>query len=477
MIFLSVLKKTYFKIISDRHLLFAITIAFIFGVIFSVIALHRYWQYEAWYYDFGIFAQAIYSVSRFEPPIIDHYVVTNKSIFADHFHPFIFVLSPLFWFTSKPEILLVAQSVFTAISGIFMFLTARKVTKSDFLSQCLLLIYFSFIGLHFAVITEFHDIALLPLPLAVYFYAVVTKKPKLLIASTILVLLVKESTFIIPAFYSLLEGIKSKGNWRKINVALLIFSLLYGISVIKIVIPYFSGGTYQYATEGALNFSTLRSLYDSPLKIKTMWQTMASYSFLPLLSPELLPPIILNWFTRFSLNSVSRHGLIMHYNAEVAPTLLFAAMYGVVRLKRWVKKEIVVKIVVSIATLWCIFYSVIVLDSPIRLAVIPDFYSHTKTFAFLDTLVETVPKDGSVMAQANLTPRFITRHVKMLRNNYEDFSPTWIVIDTRAGQNPNNFFGVEKPEELFKTLSGDSKYEVYYQQGEQFIYKRVDHKK
>lgn len=455
-------------------LLTVIIASIVYGVIFSIIALNRYWQYEAWYYDFGIFARAIYLVSRFQPPIIDHFVIPDHLIFGDHFHPFIFILSPLFWFTSKPEILLVAQAALAGLSGIVMYLTAQKLTKNTFLSLCLLVIYFSFIGLHYALITEFHEIALLPLPLSLFFYSLVTKNIRLYVIATIMVLLVKESTFFITTVFCFFEIFKSKGTWRKLNIWLSIASFIYGVLVFKVVIPYFSGGIYQYGEEAEFAISKIYNLYDTPLKIKTIWQTLASYGFLPLAAPEMLIPVVMNWYTRFSISSVSRHGLGLHYNAEIAPTLLFATMTGIQRLRKLVKKGLWIIAGMTVITLWCVYFSVFTLDSPVRLAVLPDFYRHSKEFQFLDDLVAHVPQDGLIMAEENIAPRLITRRVKILRDNYEHYSPDWIVVDTRADQNPNNFFGLaeQKPDIVFPKLAKDSNYEVYYQHGPQIIYKK-----
>ena len=60
-----------------------------------LVSLHRFWQFEVFYYDFGIFDSAIWKAAHFTAPIIDHFVVGGKVIFADHFSPSIFLLSPL----------------------------------------------------------------------------------------------------------------------------------------------------------------------------------------------------------------------------------------------------------------------------------------------------------------------------------------------------------------------------------------------
>jgi uncharacterized membrane protein len=50
-------------LVTHKHTPFMLVVAMAIwmGVVFSVIALHRYWQYATWYYDFGIFYDAISS--------------------------------------------------------------------------------------------------------------------------------------------------------------------------------------------------------------------------------------------------------------------------------------------------------------------------------------------------------------------------------------------------------------------------------
>ena len=76
------------------------------------------------------------------------------------------------------------------------------------------------------------------------------------------------------------------------------------------------------------------------------------------------------------------------------------------------------------------------------------------------------------MTQNNLAPHLIhTHHVYLLRAVYDDYMPDYFVLDLREGQNYNDFFGADI-EALKLTLPNDTRYEVYYKNGEQIIYRR-----
>ena len=449
------------------------TIIVLFFFIFTTIALHRYWQYAAWQYDFGIFYSAIAAVAQDREPIIDHYVFAGKNILADHFHPIIFVISPFLLLYGGGETLLVMQVLFVALSGFFVYFTAKELLQSEVESFATLLIYFSFIGLHNALITEFHELALLPLPLSIFFYGMVKKKLSWFILGFVGVLLTKETLFVIPIWFGLLMALKQHGKWQQIGVATVLFAALYGFVVITFVIPYFLGGEYYYLRSLSSEYASTHSVFrvDS-LSRASIFKTFASFGFIPLLSPETLVPVLSNWVSR-----IARHGnfdLGMHYNAEIAPTLILSFMYGWKRLQKVVTADKYLKCGIVFLAISCLMYSSLIFKSPLLLFTNKAFYRHTQNFVFLDTLIAAIPKEGSVMAQTNLAAKIANREqVYMLRDNYAEFSPDYIVFDARSGQEPNNFFDMDDFEATVARIELDPNYELFYDQGEQKIYKKI----
>lgn len=466
--------------VDKEYIVLAIVIS-VFFFVFTTIALHRYWQYAAWYYDFGIFYTAIASVAQAKDPVIDHFIFTDKHIFADHFHPIIFLASPFVALFMRGETILVFQTAFVALSGVFLFFLAKHLLKNSFESFLILLIYYSFVGLHNALITEFHEITLLPLPLMMFFYGMVRKHSWWYFVGLVGTLLTKELTFIIPAWFGLLVAWRNKGSWRKIGVSTSVISVVYGLFVFFVLFPLINGvgNYYAVSTKDSFTFTFLNSF-----KVTTIFKTLLSFGFLPILAPETLPPVLCNWFTRFSAEGSTRHDLGLHYNAEIAPSLILGTIYGWMRLKQAIierAKNSYFRVhldklpffLCGIA-LFTFFLSGFIFKSPALLFFHPAFYAHTKNFVFLDTLVEHIPDDGVLMAQTNIAAKLGHRKVYMLRENYKKFNPDYIIVDTRSGQEPNNFLGIQDHEALFQALAADSQYKVYYRNGEQIIYQRVE---
>jgi uncharacterized membrane protein len=388
---------------------------------------------------------------------------------------------PFLWIWPHPEVLLLVQTATVASSVVVLFLVVRMVLRkiewvqgytwplADWLAAVLMMQYVWFVGLHNALITEFHEVGLLPLPVSLLLYGMIAKRAGWLWIGVLLTLMVKETTFVIPGWFGLWMVWHYRGRWRRLGWMVSVAAAIYGLTVLFVIIPFFAGGDYYYLSEARESSGRWEAL---DMKFATVWQSLASYGFLPLLAPDALVPVLANWLSRFQ-SSYARLDLGLHYNAEVAPTLLFAAAFGLKRILSRAKVRIApLFFSLFVLSVGVIVLSVLTLQSPIRLAIIPDFYRHTENFGFLERLLAAVPEHGLIMASHHLAGKLADRDVLMLRDNYWNYQPDWIVVDMRDGQEPNNFLGLQDPDRVFATLLGDPDYHIYYQEGHSYIFMR-----
>lgn len=450
---------------------FAVVFCLLFIISGSVVAVHRYWQYEVFYYDFGIYDQAIRHLAKFEAPIIEHYTVGGKIIWADHFHPGIILLSPLYWITTRSEGLLILQATAIGISGYIIFCIATIMLKQYLPSFAVLVAYLLFVGIQNAVITDFHEVAILTIPLSLTYWAILTNRKKWFLVFFILCLSFKETLFLLGIGLSFFVYIYQPA-WKKLAVSTAIGSTLYGLFTIKILIPYLSGGIYQYLEK--YNYSTLiRDLFWPILKLKTVLNLFWSFLFLPLAYLPTLPIIIFNLVPRFLSGAPSRWDLGMHYNAEIAPTLAISTVLVLVLMQKRYSKRILS--IVSLLLIGnAIFLHVYMFRGPLAMAYNPALYSHSQDFEFLDKLISQAPDEKTVMTQNNLATRFTDRTVYLLRYNYEEYQPDYILMDVRDGQNANNFYGLADPKKLLMLIQKDEKYRQVYSTNDQFAFARVE---
>jgi len=432
------------------------------------VSVVRYWQYDIWYYDFGIFSRALFNASRFKPPIIDHFIVPGKIIFADHFNPSLFILTPLYWITSHQEILLIAQALCVALSGFLLYKIGSTLLKNEAVSFAVMISYFLFVGLQNAVITEFHELTVMTLSLMATYYFFASKKTKLFLLFFLVTLGFKESLFLLGIGIGAFVLFERK-EWRRVGIFLIVYSVLYGLLTTKIIIPYFSGRAYYYFP-GTID---LQNLFQPIIKIRTLVLSFGSFLFLPLGTLSFFPLYAFHFASRFLSDGSTRWDLGLHYSAEIAPTLAFGTLLTLSRIQKITSKKIIV-LISAILVFVSIFLFRAILHGPFLLAFNKAFYEHTKTFIYLDQLVDKIPENESVAAQNNLAVRFIKQHSYILRDEYWKIPANYIVMDMRDGQNPNNFLGIRDERKLLSNLLDDKRYILFFNKGSSYIFKKIN---
>lgn len=466
-------KKLLAFISKNKFEITAIIICIIFGIAGILVSLHRFWQYEISLIDFGQFDQALWKISRFQEPVIYHFIHGKINVLGDHFTPSVFLIAPVYWLTDRSEAILIIQAIAVALSGIFLFEIGKIVLKDKFLSLAMLISYFLFVGLQNAVITEFHELTVMTLPFMITFWAIVKNRIALYFIFLLLTLGFKEVTFSLGIGLGI-ALILLKKEWRKVGVATILISIIWGFISLKLFIPYFNQGKYLYDSAipaGLVEKAT--ALFDQPEKRHTIFYSFISFSFLPVLSPEFWLLILQDYATRFlPAGFVTRWGLGLHYNAQSAVILVIASIYG---LKRLLNIKLISKYKIFIGIfiiLTSIFIFRFLLHGPFLLAINPAFYKHTKSFEFLNQVVALVPKNSYIMTQNNLATRFTHQDVRLVSVSYGDSKPDFVLLDVREGQNPNNYFGSGDIKEILLKLRSDDAYSLVYETHDQYLFKR-----
>lgn len=461
----------------NHHVFFdraALLTTVLFIIAGTLVSVYRFWQYEVFYYNFGVFDQAIWHISRFQPPTIEHLLVSGRIILADHFDVSILLLAPLFWITTRSEILLVAQAAFAGAAGFFIYKIGWEVLKDKALAFAIACCYFLFVGIQNAIITDFQELTIMTLPVTLTFYTIIKKKIKLFWLFFLITLGFKEVTFLLGIGIAIFLFFYNK-IWRKQAVFAAVVSIIWGYLAIKVFIPYFSQGLYLHwpdIPEGI--FDKAYALVDHPLKRETLLYSGLQFGFLPLFAPGMWFLILQDYILRFLPKYHYTYWTLgLHYNAVVSTLLAISSIFG---LRFLLKFKQISKIKYIIALLLLLNGLVLfrfIHHGPFLLAINPVFYKQTENFKFLDEMVAKIPKDASIMTQNNLGVRFTHQRFIYLRQNYDSFAPDYILIDNRPGQNPNVFLlGPPSIPDFIKKVQEDKMYTTIYHQGDQYIFKR-----
>ncbi len=440
-----------------------VTLGFIvlYTVAAITVSLLRYWQGQFYYFDFGIFDSAIYQAAHLQAPMIDHFELSSGkvSIFATHFYPSIFLLSPLFWITERPEILLIAQSISVGTALFFAYLMSKKLIKSSFPRFVLVFAFGGFIGLQNALISEIHDVTLAVLPLTICFWAIISRKWTYYLISFLILLGFKESFFGLGIGLALFIFMQERKNLT-IALITLFLSILWGITSILYVIPYFSGGKYLYTQSDPPHSwdGILLAFFTPGIKISTMFYSLLTFGLLPLLFLPVYPLIIAQFMERFLFAFPSRWGLGFHYGATLAPILFVGSVYVIAFLEKQ-KMPRIAALYSAVIFIVVLFMHRFLFHGPLGLFYNPDFYSQPQP---VNTFSLQFPKDKVIMTQNNLALHFTHQDVRLLRKTYDYIKPDIVLLDLSPGQTSNSFYPVtfEDAKQIKNQLLEDKNYSL-----------------
>lgn len=451
-------------------------ILYLLGYFFvvNIVVLNRFWQYEGLYMDHGFFDSALWQAAHGKTPLIDlvgHFPINQL---GDHFAPTMYLLTPLYWITDNYSALLIVGTVFVLVGlGIFFFLSTRLI-HSQLMIFALLVSSSLFIGLQNAEIANYHNDVFAIATLALALLALTYKRWGAFWVFLALTTGLKENFTAVGVGLGIYLCFKGE-RWR--GIAAIGLSIFYYLVVVGYVIPGLSGYSYPYAATDLSVSKLITGMFNDYRKIETMTVSLLTFGLLPLSSLSFLPTLIQDWFARFVLNNGSaRWDLGLHYNALTTVLLAFGSITGVAVLEKFSLYKRVVKIHAILIICLVVFFH-LRYHGPLALVYNKAFLPHTQTMRFIDPLIFEARKDrnGLMMAQNNLGAYLTHREkIMLLRDDYFNYSPDWIVVDKRPGQNPNNFWPVPSGniDNLVAKLATDSAYTKIGVSEDQLIFKR-----
>lgn len=468
------------------QLLFKIGLVIIgfFTLAYCLLTLNKYWQFEYFFVDNVYFHQALWKLSRFETPDVDHPVLGKINIFGDHFHPVIIIVAMLMAIFPRNETVFIIMSLIYGFSAFFALKVAFKLLKNKILALSLLIPYFTYLGVQNAFLFGFHEINFLPLFFMLLLYAYFNKKKLLFVLAYLLLLLTKESMVFIALILCVFWYFQEKKRRKQILI-LALLTILYYLIVTHLLMPIIAGRGNLYNFEFIWKLSWIfEKLFKPNEKISTFLISTASYSFLSFFDPIGLLLILQDFFIRyfFSIPGNIQYTLGFHYGIALSPLLFFSSLLGYKNIEKFLIKHqkyqfsYFLVVLILLSNFYYIFFKFG--RSPLFLIFNPAFYQNSHNNQFLFNFISHVPKDGSIMTQNHLGLMFSDREVMKMVNDFEMvlyYAPDYLVYDLRSEQNPNNFFPIDqlKLQQTTEKLISLNKYEVYYHHNDQYILKKI----
>jgi uncharacterized membrane protein len=388
-------------------------------------------------YDLGIYDQILWGFSRFEVAM-DNTISHAPNLIGGHLQPLLFLLTPLYWVWADPRALLAVQALALSLGSVPVFLWARE--QLGLAAAALFqLSYLIFFGLLAGNLFDFHPIALGAPIVSLALYALVTRRTRLLVATTVLGLLVRED---LPLTFAAI-GLFAAVFQRRIRLGLVLAgaSLAWFVVALKLLLPAISGRAYAhwfYPGLGSGPLAALQTLVTDPIesvklfftpraKQTALFNLLAPWLALPLLSPLFLIalPVLAE---RFFSNRPEYWWQGFHYSLILTPILAFAAVDTTARARRvlagrapaWM--PLGVAAAVLLAGAYFSFARLKPLDELRR-------YTSAAHVADLEACLRTIPPDASVAATSAVVPHLSRRRSVYLLDRRPIPATEYIAVD------------------------------------------------
>ncbi|MEK7610872.1 MAG: DUF2079 domain-containing protein [Patescibacteria group bacterium] len=466
----------------EKYSIYLLILAF--TLLYSAWSVNRHNHFGTDAVDLGIFDQPLWHLSRFEPPLssIKYNQFPGANLFGDHFHPILILASALFWLWDDVRILLILQAVVVCLAALPLYKIAMKILQNQALSLAVIFSYLTFIGLQAALDYDFHETALAVLPLAVALYALVFSRFRLFWLSFVLGLLFKED---MPLYFFFIGALAAL-RFRKYRIGILtmILAAAYYLLVTQKIIPYFKGDRFAYEelppelgkttvdlikTTVISPWKTFLAMFFPILKLKTILNYLASFSFLPLFDPLSLILTIPNGLARFLTQLPQRWIIRFQYGAVLAPLLSFGTIYGVRNILSLIERRARVQKYVSRVLVLALLAAPLIetgrTGTPLFKMLNPQYYSDSPAYQINRELLARIPKDASIMAQSAFVPH-LTHRAEIYR--YEDTllpqtQPQYILMSLEEHSDPP--YTLDQLTERVERLKTDPRYGIIYWDG------------
>ncbi len=162
----------------------ALAMVLVYVVLFGSLSLVRHWAFHSTALDLGVFDPVLWNTvhGRFMESTLSLERCDPHSFFLDHFSPALLLIVPLYAIVPRPETLIVFQTIALALGAWPIYLLARRFLARSDERLVGVAAYVLSAPLAWVTFYDFHEISLavVPLGVAMYFYATRRTVPLLL---------------------------------------------------------------------------------------------------------------------------------------------------------------------------------------------------------------------------------------------------------------------------------------------------------
>ena len=164
------------------------------GFYFAALSVEMHRSLATSAYDFGLYDQGIWLLSRFHNPFV---TLMGRNLFGDHTSFILLFLIPVYWIIGSTSTLFVNQALAIVAGAVPIFLFTRNRLESEAMATVFVAAYLLHPATVWIALENFHPDAFLGVLIATALYAAFESKWRMYIIAVLLAMSVKEDVSLI----------------------------------------------------------------------------------------------------------------------------------------------------------------------------------------------------------------------------------------------------------------------------------------
>ncbi len=389
-----------------RVLVVAATVTYIWLFAYWTMRNHDGFGTQA--FDFGIYDQGLWLMSRFKRPFI---TIMGRHLFGDHTSFILLPLVPVYWILPSAKVLLFTQAAALGGAAIPAFLFAREKLRSEWLAALVACAYLLHPSIAFTNLEQFHPDAFEPILIFFALWFMVKHRWGGFLIFCAAALLVKEDVALLIFPLGLYVAFRYD---RRIGAITCLMSLAMITAALYWILPMYNGvgslNSWRVPFGGVGGLVKTFILHPGEVityateKPRTwyVWQMFSPVAFMPLLDLRMLavvvPALAANVLSTFSY----QYDIHYHYGTLIVPTLIAGTVFAISRARSMAGRQIMVGIVVASSLVTAYLWGPTPLGRHEAVVASPDGNS----IPYLERANDIIPKDAILSAFYGYVPHF-----------------------------------------------------------------------
>jgi uncharacterized membrane protein len=361
-------------------------------------------------YDYGLYDQGIWLMSRFEAPFV---TLMGRNLMGDHSSLILVFVVPVFWLFPSAGALFFIQSLFIALGAVPVFLLGRKLLANEGLAWVMAACYLLHPAVGWTNRENYHPDSFVAFFVGMAIYAAIERRWRMYAVFVVLALLVKEDVSLVVVPLGVWVAIKR--DWR-IGVATVLWSIsfmiiaMYGLMRSLIGVPTRNGWRIPFGGPWRL----LKTVFTDPAAlVRHYWSDNRPFYFWQMTMPMAWvflagPSVALISLVILAVNMLStfwyQYQIEYHYSLIAVPAIVMGTVWAISKVAEQWRSLLV--LAVACTSLWAGWaWGALPFSSNLPYSWPPD---HPVAVAAHE-IIDDIPADAVVAAQYSVTAHLSRR--------------------------------------------------------------------